>query len=44
MTIICTEDGNWLAFVPGIGTVSGSTRDAVIREISRRKAAQGRAA
>lgn len=45
MSIICTQDGHWLAFVPEIGTVSGSSRDAVIREIARRSAAkQGRAA
>jgi hypothetical protein len=45
MSIVCTHDGNWLAFVPGMGTVSGQSRDAVMREIARRKAAQkGRAA
>lgn len=37
MTIICTHDSNWLAFVPGIGTVSGSSRDEVVREIARLK-------
>lgn len=45
MSIICTHDGNWLAFVPGIGTVSGQSRDAVMREIARLAAARkGRAA
>jgi hypothetical protein len=36
MSIICTQDGHWLAFVPGIGTISGRTRDEVMREIARR--------
>lgn len=45
VSIICTQDGTWLAFVPEIGTVSGESRGAVMREIARRAAAKrGRAA
>ncbi|WP_281405867.1 MULTISPECIES: hypothetical protein [unclassified Mesorhizobium] len=40
MTIVCTQDGNWLAFVTGLGTVSGASRDEVVREIDRRRSAR----
>jgi hypothetical protein len=45
MSIICTQDGNWIAFVPGVGTVTGTSRAECMREIARLKAAQkGKAA
>ena len=44
MSIIQTHDGNWLAHDPTVGTVSGASRDEVIREIERRRLAKARTA
>jgi hypothetical protein len=42
MTIICTEDGNWLVVHPEVGTISASSRDEAMREIARRQAVKKR--
>jgi hypothetical protein len=38
MSILCTQDGNWLVFHPEVGTISASSRDEAMREIARRRA------